>query len=207
MVRCTAIGRAALLLTAAIPAASGALWLELGGAVVVDNTDFEVTYYDSAGGVFATEVFDDGYNGLAGELLLRSVPWLTARLVLAEARLLRTGGISIVVLPSPGLDLLLTPPVRWRVVPYAWAGFSAAFFQGNPGRFDPRFYDSPEMNLRAGMGARWHATSQLSVFAEAGAFSHSSYLEVNPASGHAGYWRHGVVGLTAVRVGVRRGWQ
>lgn len=175
--------------------------------MVVDNTGFEVTYYDSAGGEFAAEVLDDAYDGLAGELLLRPVPWLAARLALAEARLLRTGGVSLVVLPSSGLDLLLTPPLQWRIAPYAWAGFSAAFYRGDPGRFDPRFYDSPETNLRAGLGARWVATRQLVVFGEVGAFSHSSYLRVNPAAGHAGYWRHGVLGLTAVRVGLRHAWQ
>uniref|UniRef100_A0A7C4CAQ0 Outer membrane protein beta-barrel domain-containing protein n=1 Tax=candidate division WOR-3 bacterium TaxID=2052148 RepID=A0A7C4CAQ0_UNCW3 len=187
-------------------AALAAPTMRLGGRLSGSADHIYASTYDSLGEVLRT-TYKDPYLGPGLEAVYGPVGWLYGRIDLAELQFFRAGGGALVLFPHAGLDVLVEPPVRWRLLPYLWGGMRYAGYWGSQGTPDPRFNElyvlTPLYELRAGLGLRYRLSSRLYLFAETQVlsdFTVFSYLPFRDAP--RGYQFTGI-GFLRPALGVR----
>lgn len=150
----------------AVGLAIGAPSMRLGGRLTsydfLASTSFEDTL-----GEFLRLTHEDSYLGVGLEAVYGPVWWLYGRLDLAEVRFYRYGGGALAVASDAGLDLLVEPQFRWRLLPYLWGGMTWTGWWGSQGTPDPRFSGLPQYKLRAGLGLGYRLSRSVNLFGEA----------------------------------------
>jgi hypothetical protein len=124
------------------------------------------TYWKDSSGEYLRVTHEDPYSGLGIEAVYGPVWWLYGRLDLAELRFFRYGGGELALVPEAGLDLLVEPQLRWRLLPYVWGGVTWSGYWGSQGTPDTRFDGLPLYKLRAGLGLGYRLSRALNPYAE-----------------------------------------
>jgi len=147
---------------------------------------------------------EDPYWGLGAEVTYGPLWWLTLRADLAEARVFKAGGGALALFPSMGLDAILTPPVKWRLKPYLWAGLQFTKYYGSQGTPDPRFGGVADHHIRAGLGATFRLNQKWMLFGETQWYSEDTWLDYAPFRDYpSGYWTYTWVAFTRASIGAR----
>lgn len=133
------------------------------------------TWSDSLGEVVRV-TFKDPYWGVGLNAVYDPLGWCYARLELAEARFFDAGGGGLTLFPTAGLDALVEPPLKWRLLPYLWGGARWTGYWGSQDTPDPRFYGQPDYEARAGLGLRWLLDRHLQVYGETQVFLWTTFL-------------------------------
>jgi hypothetical protein len=115
------------------------------------------------------------------------------------------GGGAFVLLPSPGADISLTPPFRWRLLPYIWSGLGATVYGGNPEFRDYRFLFGPEVHARAGIGIRYQLSRTVDIFTEIQWFAYDTYRTLTPSNiaDAGGQYIVQSIALERIQIGIR----
>jgi hypothetical protein len=127
------------------------------------------------------------------------------RAEIAQVRAYTTGGVDVTLFPLGG-DIIVEPPVGWRVLPYVYFGGELVPLSfGNSSLGDSNtFVASPGHHLRAGIGGRVALTPRIDAFAEVQAYS-DDLLPTEPAPEIGGTFQtgYGGVGFMKVHAGAR----
>jgi hypothetical protein len=176
--------------------------LRLGARVSTSGDLTNVVWTDSLGEALRV-TYADPYWGPGIEATYGALAWLSARLELVELQFFREGGGALALLPQAGLDVLVEPPLRWRLLPYLWGGMSWTGHWGSQGTPDPRFLGQPFYELRAGLGVRYGLTGRVSLFGETQILRDLSVPSYSPIRGSPQGYRFTGVGLLRAGLGVR----
>jgi hypothetical protein len=172
---------------------------------MVNGTEY-VAWADSFGEV-SRITYMDAYKGLGIEAVYGPIGWAYGRAELAGVRFFDAGGAALVVFPTAGLDVLIEPQFRWRLLPYVWAGGSYTGHWGNQGTSDPRFSRFGDLHslyeMRAGLGLEYRLSRRVNLFAEIQTLSDLSVLAPSPDRGVAQWLYFDVVGLCRADMGFR----
>ena len=132
---------------------------------------------------------------------------LSGRLDLAQASVFVDGGAAFRLFPMLGLDLMVEPPVKWRVKPYVWAGVRTTGYAWMPTPRISTLQRDSETHWRGGLGGKVRLTRRIDLFAETQWYAHDSYWEgvqVYPdGSFTAGTSMTEVIGLVSAEIGAR----
>jgi hypothetical protein len=148
--------------------------LRIGVGVITELSEGYERYYDSAGIELAQVTYEDPWIGPGVEVEYGPVWAFRFRSELAQLRLMYAGGGAL-TMPGVGLDVMVEPPLPWRLKPYLWGGGRWAAYWGDQGHFDARFEHHYVYNLRAGIGGRFALTKRLEAVAETELWSHDMY--------------------------------
>jgi hypothetical protein len=129
------------------------------------------------------------------------------RAEIAQARVYTSGGMDVTLFPVGG-DIMVEPPVRWRLLPYAYFGGELVPFSfgGSALEDSTTVVASPGRHLRAGIGGRFALTPRIDLFAEVQAYSDDlSLLHPDFGAGFFGFSRTEatLVGFAKAHAGVR----
>jgi hypothetical protein len=149
----------------------------------------------------------DAYRGLGIEAVYGPIGWAFGRVELAGFRFFNAGGEALAVFPPTGLDVLVEPQFRWRLLPYIWGGAYYTGYWGSQGTPDARFSVLGLFNslyeLRAGIGLEYRLSRRVNLFAEIQTLSDLSVLAPSPFRGAAQGVLFDAVGLDRADVGFR----
>ncbi|MEO0071114.1 MAG: hypothetical protein ABIK39_03395 [candidate division WOR-3 bacterium] len=165
-------------------------------------------YYDTTGKEVARVSYGAPFVGATIEACYGPVYWFSGRLDLAQFQIFTNGVTAFKLFPMLGLDILVEPPLNWRLKPYLWGGaritsYSDVFVDNNP----PTFPRDSEMHYRAGIGMNFKLTPRLELFGETQFFADDTWWEgvtVFPDGFWFGSWS-GIQGLgfCGAELGVR----
>jgi hypothetical protein len=184
--------------------------LRVGLGVTTELAGDGLVYLDSAGIEFGRVTFRDPWVGPAIELEYGPVWAFRFRTELAHLRFMYAGGCGLLLFPDVGMDVLVEPPLAWRVKPYLWVGGRWFGYWGDQGYFDPRFVSPDVYSVSAGLGGRFAFTNRLEVFVEAELWRDEVFdpvVELGLLEGEAfvGFWSQGsgLLGANRFSLGVR----
>ena len=179
--------------------------LRIGAKLTRSLESQSVTWNDSLGEVVRI-TYRDPYTGASCEVVYGPLSLFSLRMDLAAYEFFDAGGSALAVLESPCLDVLVEPPVRWRVAPYVWAGFRMIRWWGSQGTPDPRFNGEVDHEFHAGIGVRYRLSRRVELFGESRWLTDYTWLTYAPFRDYpSGYGTTTVVGLCRAEVGVRYG--
>ena len=166
------------------------------------------TWHDSTGAPVVKVSYDKAFVGPTVEAVFGPA-WnvLSGRIDLFQVSVMTSGEAMIVgrLLPMLGLELLVEPPVGWRVKPYVWMGARTSGYTEDP-IFPIHQYDS-QTHLRGGLGGKYRLTRRIDLFAETQLYSRDSWwdgVRVLPDGSFTGRWMESeVVGLVSAEIGAR----
>lgn len=184
--------------------ALGAPAMRLGAHLTTFDPNIFMSWEDSVG-EFLRVTHEDPHSGLGVEAVYGPVWWLYGRFDLAELRFFRHGGGELVLVPEAGLDLLVEPQFRWRLLPYAWGGATWSGCWGSQGTPDPRFDGLPLYKLRAGLGLGYRLSRALNLHAEVQLVDQFMVKVITEADRESPWfaWEFKGIGLARAKLGVR----
>jgi len=157
---------------------------------------------DTSGMWRASYALEDMYTGASVTAEYWPYRVVGARVTLAQLQFFREGGSAFALMPRAGLDLLLEPPVGWRVRPLVATGLSCTWYRGGINRGDVRFLLDPDLHFWVGPGLSVRIIRRLEARAEIGVYDFDRYYLKDPDLGY-GQWTnsgftvdHALVGLT-----------
>ena len=186
------------LLCAATLASAGQFRLGTRFVLDLDSQVFELT--DSTGQVVARLVTDDMYYGLGFTAEYAPLSWLSVRATLAETRLLMQGGFALALFPTLGGDVILEPPVKWRVTPKVRLGGTWTGYVGIRDTLDGRKWYPKDYSLRLGFGVRYRLTDHINIEADTDIWEEETYFTLEPNT--RGPWLFGAIGIGQAHLGV-----
>lgn len=186
------------LLCAATLASAGEF--HLGTRFVLDLSSFEIDSHDGTGSLIGKTVLDDAYYGLGFTAEYAPLKWLAVRATIAETRLLMQGGFALALFPALGGDIIIEPPVRWRVVPHARFGGTWSGYAGIKDGYDTRSVFPTDYTLRLGFGARYRLTDRINLEADTDIWGESA--RYTASDGLFGQWVESWFGIGQAHLGV-----
>jgi hypothetical protein len=136
---------------------------------------------------------DDIYSGAVVSAEYWPVRMVGVRVNLADLRVYAFGGGAVTLAMSPGLAVLVEPPVNWRVRPVIAVGGSMARYIGGTGRNDVRFLSPADVHFWAGPGIAVRILDRLDARAEAGIYDYDTYYMADPQFGYGQWTIYGIV--------------
>jgi hypothetical protein len=165
--------------------------------------------YDRFGNRLVIVNYDEEFVGATVEATYGPV-WnvLSGRIDLYQIRVHPDDAfIQFSLLPMLGLDVMVEPPMDWRVKPYIWAGVRAPAYIES---FASSPFELPRglgTHWRGGLGAMWKMNRRIELFAEVQLYSSDIWRD-DAGSVHAGSFSNRLsgietTGLIGVELGVR----
>ena len=152
----------------------------IGTRFVLDMDSQVQEINDSSGHVIGRLVDDDMYYGLGFTAQYDPLRWLSIRATVAEVRFLKQGGEALILFPTLGGDVVVAPPVRWRLTPTVRIGGTWADYAGIKDTLDGRMAFPTSYNLRAGFGVRFHLNDRIDLEADTDIWEHEANIEIAP---------------------------
>lgn len=119
-----------------------------------ENPLFQINFMEPSVGPTIEAVYGPAWNVLSG------------RIDLVQASAFTAGGVAFRFFPMLGLDMLVEPPVNWRVKPYVWAGVRTTAYAWMPKTDYEVFRPESETHWRGGLGAKYRLSRRVDLFAE-----------------------------------------
>jgi len=148
---------------------------------------------DSVGGLKPSYALEDMFTGASITAEYWPYQMIGARVTLVQIQFFAEGGSALALLPRAGVDLLVAPPVDWRVRPLVAAGLSTTWYRGGVNRGDARFLFDPDVHFWIGPGLSIRVTRRLAVCVEAGVYDVDRYYIKDPDLGYYQWTNSGVV--------------
>jgi hypothetical protein len=186
------------LLCAATLASAGEF--RLGTRFVLDLSSSGINLPDTNSQYVGNLTYDDMYYGLGFTAEYAPLSWLSVRATVAEARLLMQGGFALALLPTLGGDVIIEPPVKWRVVPHVRFGGTWTGYVGIRDTLDARRYSSTDYSLRLGFGVRYRLNDRINIEADTDIWGEKT--EYAAALGMVGQGKTSWVGIDQAHLGV-----
>ena len=186
------------LLCAATLASAGEF--RLGTRFVLDLSSSGTSLPDSNSQYVGNLTYDDMYCGLGLTAEYAPFSWLSVRATVAEARLLMQGGFALALLPMLGGDIIIEPPVKWRVVPHVRFGATWTGYVGINDMHDARSVFPTDYSLRFGFGARYRLTDRINLEADTDIWGEET--EYTAAGVIVGQGKVGWIGIGQAHLGV-----
>jgi hypothetical protein len=201
------IGATALVLSACCGLAAAGPGLRLGLKATWQPGLGSSAWYDSTGKELLRVSYGEQFVGPTLEAEYGPL-WgvLSGRADLAQVCIYTSGGSAYRFFPAFGLDVMVEPPLGWRLKPYLWGGGRAVGYARLPEAEVPTFMHDAELHWRAGLGGKFALTPRLELFAEVQAYAHDSWWggpEIFEEGWLVGTSSIEVVGLTGAGLGAR----
>jgi hypothetical protein len=152
--------------------------------------------------------YDAAFVGATVEGLYGPV-WsvFSGRIDLYQVSVSANSGPRVALLPMFGLDVVVEPPVDWRVKPYVWGGARTASHIQSYNLPPPGSPHASETHWCGGLGATFRLTKRIDLFAETQLYSNNLWRGGTQAL-QTGAWKaswNGSVaeGLVAAEIGAR----
>jgi hypothetical protein len=172
----------------------------VGTRFVLDLSSSGTNLPDTNSQYVGNLTYDDMYYGLGFTAEYAPLSWLSVRASLAEARLLMQGGFALALFPTLGGDVIIEPPVKWRVVPHVRFGGTWTGYVGINDTHDTRSAFPTDYSLRFGFGARYRLTDRINLEADTNIWGEET--EYVAGGGIVGQGKVGWIGLGQAHLGV-----
>jgi hypothetical protein len=131
----------------------------------------------------------------------------SGRIDLCQVSVNSDATLMVELLPMFGLDVMIEPPMGWRVKPYVWGGARSPSYVKSTDAPPPGLLIASATHWCGGLGARFRLTRRIDLFAETQLYSNNLWRNGNPSL-QTGAWKSSwngsmVGGLVGAEIGAR----